>query len=171
MNMPYDDNMFDVAVRFYLTCGLLPEACISHFKEMHRVLVPGGKAMMVSYSQATFEKMHLRIGADQQMVANQITRKLINLLSYPSQDQLNDAFKDLHDVLQVFFTLDHTGQLQRITDIDTISNGQAIWSRTQIMTFANYFYDDDFLQQQIKAAGLSIDNIESYYNEERRVAY
>ena len=41
------------------------------------------------------------------------------------------------------------------------------------MTFANYFYDDDFLQQQIKAAGLSINNIdnESYYNEERRVAY
>ena len=104
-------------------------------------------------------------------MANQITRKLINLLSYPSQDQLNDAFKDLHDVLQVFFTLGHTGELQRITDIDTISNGQAIWSRTQIMTLANYFYDDDFLQQQIKAAGLNIDNIESYYNEERRVAY
>ena len=57
--MPYDDNVFDVAVRFYLTCGLLPEACISHFKEMHRVLVADGKAMMVSYSQATFERMHL----------------------------------------------------------------------------------------------------------------
>ena len=171
MNMPYDDNVFDVALSFYLTCGLRPEACISHFKEMHRVIVPGGKAMMVSYSQATFEKMHLRMGADQQMVANQITRKLTNLSNYPSQDELNDAFKDLHDVLQVFFTLDHTGQLQRITDIEKISNGQAIWSRTQIMTFANYFYDDGFLQQQIKAAGLSIDNIESYYNEERRVAY
>ena len=39
------------------------------------------------------------------------------------------------------------------------------------MTFANYFYDDDFLQPQIKAAGLSIDSIESYYTEERRVAY
>ena len=39
------------------------------------------------------------------------------------------------------------------------------------MTFADYFYDDDFLQQQIKAAGLNIDNIENYYTEERRVAY
>ena len=39
------------------------------------------------------------------------------------------------------------------------------------MTFADYFYDDHFLQQQIKAAGLNIDDIESYYNEERRIAY
>ena len=39
------------------------------------------------------------------------------------------------------------------------------------MTFADYFCNDDFLQQQIKAAGLNIVNIENYYTEERRVAY
>ena len=93
------------------------------------------------------------------------------LPNYPTQDQINDAFEDLHDVIQAPFIVDQNGQLQRVTDIDKLSNGQAIWSKTQIMTFPDYFYDDDFLMQQIKAAGLDIDNIESYYTEERRVAY
>ena len=40
MHMPYSDNAFDIALSFYVTC-------VIHFKEMHRVLLPGGKAMMV----------------------------------------------------------------------------------------------------------------------------
>ena len=37
--------------------------------------------------------------------------------------------------------------------------------------FCRLFYDDDFLQQQIKASGLNIDKIENYYTKERKVAY
>ena len=40
-----------------------------------------------------------------------------------------------------------------------------------MMTFACYFYDEKFYQQQIKASGLKLDKIENYYTEERRVAY
>ena len=96
---------------------------------------------------------------------------LTNFPKYPSQDQINDGFKTLINLVQTPFTLDQNGQLQRINDVDKMSNGQAIWSKTQIMTFADYFYDDGFLQQQIKAAGFNIDNIENYYTEERRVVY
>ena len=39
------------------------------------------------------------------------------------------------------------------------------------MTFTNYFYGDNFLQQQIRAAGLNIDDIKNYYTEERRLSY
>jgi len=101
------------------------------------------------------------------MMENQIAKKLMTLPSYPSQDEINDAFQDL---VQVPFTLDQNGKLQRISDIDKMTNGQAIWSKTQIMTLADYFYDD-FVQQQIKAAVLNIDKIENYYTEERRIAY
>ena len=31
MDMPYEDNVFDVAISFCVTCGLRLEACISHF--------------------------------------------------------------------------------------------------------------------------------------------
>ena len=171
MDMPYEDNTFDVALSFYVTCGLRLEACISHFKEMYRVLAPGGKAMVLSYTKAAFAGMYLRNGVDRAMMEKQIARKLTNLPAYPSQDQINHTFKDLNDIVQTPFIIDQNGQLQRIADVDKVSNGQAIWSKTQIMTFADYFYDDDYLQQQIKAAGLNIDNIENYYTEERRVVY
>ena len=39
------------------------------------------------------------------------------------------------------------------------------------MTFAAYYYDDQFFLQQIKVAGLELDKIENYYTEERRIAY
>ena len=171
MDMPYDDNAFDVALSFYVICGLRLEALISHFTEMYRVLAPGGKAMMVCHSRHAFEGIFLRNGADQVMVEKQIAKKLLVLPNYPTQDQINDAFEDFHDVIQAPFTVDQNGQLQSITDVDKLSNGQAVWSKTQIMAFADYFYDDDFLQQQINAAGLNIDNVENYYTEERRVAY
>ena len=171
MDMPYEDNIFDVSLSFYVTCGLHLQACISHFKEMYRILAPGGKAMVVSYTKAAFAGMYLRNGVDRVMTEKQIARKLTNLPAYPSQDQINHAFKDLSDLVQTPFIIDQNGQLQRIADVDKVSNGQATWSKTQIRTFADYFYDDDYLQQQIKAAGLNIDNIENYYTEERRVAY
>ena len=171
VNMPYDDNSFDVAISFYVTCCLRLEACISHFTEMYRVLTPGGKAMMVSYSASASKELILRKGANRMIVEKLIAQKLISLPNYPSQDQVNNAFEDLHDVLETFFNIDQNGKLQRVTDGDKLSNGQAIWVKTEIMTFADYFYTDEFLHQQIKAAGLNIDSIENYYTEERRIAY
>ena len=171
MNMPYDDNTFDVALSFYVTCALRLEACINHFKEMHRVLRPGGKAMVVCISKPAFERMFLKNGADQVMVEKKIESKLSSFKSYPSQDEINDEFEELSDIIQAFFTLDSNGRLQRITDVSTLTDGQAIWSTCQIMTFAAYYYNDQFFQEQIKAAGLELDKIENYYTEERRVAY
>ena len=146
MDMPYGDNTFDVALSFYVTCGLRLEACISHFTEMYRVLAPVGKAIVVSYSKPAFKGIFLRNGIDKVAVENLIMQKLSNLPNYPSQDQVNDAFEDLHDVIQTAFILDQNGKLQRVNNADKLSNGQAIWSKTQIMTFADYFYDDHFLQ-------------------------
>ena len=79
MNMPYDDNTFDVALSFYVTCGLRLEAFISHFTEMYRVLAPGGKAMVVSYSRPAFEGIFLRNGVDKVKVQNLIAQKLRSL--------------------------------------------------------------------------------------------
>jgi len=39
------------------------------------------------------------------------------------------------------------------------------------MTFPDYYYTSEFLQDQIKAAGLYIDKIEYHCTEERRIAY
>ena len=170
-NMPYGDNTFDVAMSIYVTCCLPLETCISHFKELHRVLAPGGKAMVVNNFSPAFERLFIAQGADQTAVDNDIAKRLMNLtISHPSKEEVNNAFQDLHELLHGFFTCDENGHLQKITNLE-MSNGQPIWAKTKIMTFADYFYDNHFFQQQINSAGLIIDNIENYYTEERRVAY
>ena len=100
-----------------------------------------------------------------------ISEKLMKLPAYPSQDEINDSFHDLDDIIEVNFTLNEHGYLQRITNNKKLTNGQAVWCKCQINTFANYFYDEHFYQKQIEAAGLKLDKIESYYTEERRIAY
>ena len=129
MDMPYEDNVFDVAISFCVTCGLRLEACISYFKEMYRILAPVGKAMMVSNTKAAFARIYLRNGVDRVTVEEQIARTLMNLPKYPSQDQINDGFKTLIDLVFGSFTLDQNGRLQRITDVDKMSDGQVIWSK------------------------------------------
>ena len=171
MDMPYDDNTFDVALGFHVTCALQPEACMKLFKEMHRVLVPGGKAVMNCISKPAFEKLTLRSGADPVLVEKEIAKILMGLTAYPSQDEINNAFEELFDAIHVFFTHDDNGRIQRITDVNKLTNGQAVWVKTQIMVFSDYFYDEQFFQQQIEAAGLKLEKIENYYTEERRVAY
>ena len=66
------------------------------------------------------------------------------------------------DVIHVFFTHDEIGRVHRITDADKLTNGQATWAKTQMMVFAGYFYDEQFFQQQIEAAGLRLQRIENY---------
>ena len=171
MDMPYDDNTFDVALSFYVTCALRPEACMKLFKEIHRVLVPGGKAVMNCVSKPAFEKLYLRSGGDPVLVEKEITKILMCLSTYPSQDEVNNAFQQLTDVIMVYFTHDESGRVHRITDVNKLTNGQAVWAKTQMMVFADYFYDEQFFQQQIEAAGLKLEKIENYYTEERRIAY
>ena len=74
-------------------------------------------------------------------------------------------------MVQGYFILDQEGHLQRVTDVGKLANGQAVWTKTQIMTFADYFYNEDFFQQHITSAGLNIDKIENYYTEKRRITY
>ena len=170
-DMPYDENSFDVAIYIYITLALRSNACISLFKEIYRILVPGGKAVVNCASKQAFEKMILRSGADKVLVEKKIAEKLINLAAYPSQDEINDTFVALDDVIEAFFASNENGHLERITDADKLTNGQAVWCKCYMMTFASYFYDENFYQQQIQAAGLKLDKIENYYTEERRIAY
>ena len=58
-NMPYDDNSFDIALSIFVTCELPIKVISEHFKELHRVLVPGGKALMLNLSDSKYQRMFL----------------------------------------------------------------------------------------------------------------
>jgi len=105
------------------------------------------------------------------MMEDKIEKRLKDLKSHPSQDGINEAFQDIKNVVQLCFTVNQNGRLGRITDVDKMTNGQTVWTKSQIMTFPDYFYSEQFIQQEIEAAGLNIDKIENYFTEERRIAY
>ena len=71
MNMPYDDNTFDIAISIFVTCELPIEIIPKHFKELHRVLIPGGKALVLNVSKAAFQT-NLIDGANEATVQKKI---------------------------------------------------------------------------------------------------
>ena len=171
VKMPYDDNTFDIALSLYIIPALRYEAYIRHFEELHRVLAPGGKALVVNLAKTAFDTMFLTCGADKTAVTQKIEDKLVNLSNLPTEEEINDAFKDLHEILLVTFAINHYGRLYRVTNTNQLSNGQAVWIKNQAMVFPDYYYDEQFLHDQIKASGLHIDCIESHCTEKRRLLY
>ena len=170
-SMPYNGNMFDIALGIHTTVALPAEACTTLFKEIHRVLVPGGKAILNCFVKTAFEMLIVRSGGSKELLEKQINEKLSNLRSYPSENEINNAFEDLPDLIHVFFTLDENGRLHRITDANKLIIGQAVWSKCRALAYPNYYYDEQFIRQKIETAGLKLDKIENYYTEERRIAY
>ena len=172
MKMPYKDNSFDIAMSLYVTCMLRPEACIGHSKELHRVLAPGGKAIVINFSNPAYDKLYVSKEADKSIIEKEIDEKLASLPANPKYDEILRAFVDMKDLLLATFAIDvKSGHLFRITDVGQLSNGQEIWFKIPMMVTYNYFYDDKYFQDLARDAGLCIDQIENYYTEERRIAY
>jgi len=169
--MPYKDNTFDVAMSIFVTCGINPEVLSKHFKELYRVLAPGGRAAIINLTEQSFDKLYLTIGADETSVRGQIARCIEQLSTDPTVKQVNKAFDSLHDALKVSFATDSQGRVYLVNDVSQLANGAPVWSKTSLMTFPNYFYKDEYLMEQTTAAGFRVDQVEDIYTEERRLEY
>ena len=169
MDMPYDDNTFDVAISIFVTCNLPIEALTKHFEELNRVLVPGGKALVLNLSNPAFQILSLITGADEVAVKEKIDQALKSLPNFPSQYQINKAFGELKEVLRGCFAKDEQGSVFLVENMHQLTIGQAVWSKTQILPFPNYYYDDQFITDTTIASGLHIDYVENFCTEERRM--
>ena len=171
MKMPYNDNSFDVAISIFVTCNLPIVKMTKHFEELYRVLVPGGKALVLNLSNPAFQTLSLTVGADEVVVRKKIDKALEVLPTYPSQVQVNKAFEELVEVLRGCFTTDECGSVFLVNNVDQLMNGQSVWCKTQILPFPNYFYDDSYITDITEASGLHIDHVENFCTEERRIAF
>ena len=171
MHMPYKDNLFHIALSLFVIFALQSKAYVRHFEELYRVLAPGGTALVVNLANAAFDTMFLTCGADQAAVTQQIEQKLSHLSNVSSDKDINDALSDLHEVLLATFAVNEDGRMYRVTNVNQLSNGQAVWIKNQAMVFPDYYYEESFLHSQISTAGLHIDFIENYCTEERRLHY
>ena len=160
MNMPYDDNTFDIALSIHVTCELPTEALSKHFSELNRVLVPGGKALVLNLSNSSFQIV-LTDGANKEVVQKKIDQILACIPDHPTQPQISKAFEDLHDVVCVSFAYDKNGSLVQVTDVNQLINGQMVVRKTYISTFPDFYYNDQFLVNKTTEAKLCIDKIEN----------
>ena len=171
MDMPYDDNTFDVAISVFVTCNLPIEALTKHFEELNRVLVPGGKALVLNLSNPAFQILSLTTGADEVVVKEKIGKALKDLPNFPLQFEINKAFKGFDEILRGCFATDEHGSVFLVENVHQLTIGQAVWCKTQILPFLNYFYDDQFTTDITVASGLHIDYMENFCTEERRIDY
>ena len=170
-DMPYDDASFDVAISLFVTCNLSPEAFEKHFQELHRVLVPGGKAVLLMPTDWSHSRLYTKIETNPTAIENTITQAVVKVPRYPTTAQVTEAFKDDNDILITCFAVDAKGDIFHVKNINQLSYGQPIWRKTEVMLYPNFFYSDQSSITQILTAGLHIDKIENYCTEDRRVLY
>ena len=171
MDMPYNDNTFDVAISIFVTCNLSIEALTKHFEELNRVLVPGSKALVLNLSNPAFQTLFLTVGADKVAVKEKIDQALKDLPNFPSQFQINKAFEGLDEILRGCFAKGKSGSVFLVENMHQLTIGEAVWSKTQILPFPNYFYTDQYITDITITSGLRVDYVENFFTEERRVAF
>ena len=171
MDMRYNDNTFDVAISVFVTCNLPNEVLTKHFEELSRVLVPGGKALVVNLSNPAFQILSLTAGANEVAVKEKIDQAIKGLPNFPSQAQINKAFEGLDEILRGCFAEDKSGSVFLVDNINQLTIGQSVWCKTPILPFPNYFYDDQYITDITIASGLQIDYVENFCTEEKRMAF
>ena len=134
------------------------------------MLVPGGKAFILNLSNPLFQTLSLTVGADKMTVKEKIDQALKHLPKFSSQFQINKAFEELDEVLRACFAKDVDGVVFLVENMHQLIIGEAVWSKTQILPFPNYFYNDQFITDITTFAGLHIDYVENFCTEERRIA-
>ena len=97
-DMPYGDASFDVAISLFVTCNLLPEAFAKHFLALNRVLIPGGKAILLTPTDDCNSKLYTKIGANPSCVERDIAHILTRLPKNPSTVQVTEAFRNVDDI-------------------------------------------------------------------------
>ena len=170
-DMPYGDTTFDVAISLFVTCNLSLTTFEKQFRELYRLLVPGGKVIMLTPTDWCHSRLYAKLGSDPATVEAKILQILRNLPKYPTTPQITEAFKDDIGLYVATFAVDTEGDVFRVKNINQLTNGQPIWVYTDVMLFPNFFYSDQSIITSILHAGLHIDSIENYFTEDRRVVH
>ena len=170
-DMPYDDDSFDVAISLFVTCNLPKEICLKHFKELDRVLAPGGMAILLVHTDWSHSKLYLKSRTDLPSAQASLAEILSTLPKYPSTEQLVEAFTKTDEILTTCFAFDEAGYTFLVQSPDQLTDGQPIWRKSEMMTYPNFFYSESMIITELLNNGFNIDRIENPFTEERQKAY
>jgi len=86
--------------------------CLAHVS-----LLPGGKAVVLNFSNSAFDVMFVDVNSDPAIIEKGIEMALATLSCFPTDQQINEALEDFHDVVISMFALNEMGRLYRVTDV------------------------------------------------------
>ena len=171
-DMPYDNDVFDIAFSIYVTSTLPKKALAMHYQELYRVLAPGGKAIVVNLTNSAYQQLYVSDGADKSAVQKSISQVLTSLPKHPTLQQINHHFQPFDAAIEsLCFALDKDGSLFRIDNIEDLTIGEDVWFKARSLTFPDYFYNEQYLVDLTVASGLHVDKVENYCTEEIRLAH
>ena len=101
-NFPYSDGSFDIATSFFVTSNLSLETFEKQFPELYRVLVPGGKAILLIETDWCYGRLYTKMGANPATVENKIADIVKSLPKYPTTSQIT---KLLQTILEFMWPL------------------------------------------------------------------
>ena len=134
-DMPNDDASFDVAISLLVTGNLSPEAFEKHLQELHRVLVPNGRTILLTPTDWSHSRLYTKIEADPTTVEESITQMLAKVPKHPATAQVKEAFDDSNDIIMICFAVDVRGDIFHVKKTNLPSYGQPIWRKTEVMIF------------------------------------
>ena len=170
-DMPYDDDSFDVAISLFVACNLSSEVCLKHFKQLYRVLAPGGKAVLLVHTDWSHSKLYTKKKVGPAAVEYSVAQILRRLPKYPNTAQVAEAFRHTDDILTICFALDKTGSIFYVTNTNQLTDGQPIWRKSEMMTYPNFFYSERMITTELLSNGFNIDTTENPYTKEMLTIY
>lgn len=154
--LPYDDLFFDNALSINVGCNLPGSAFDAHFKEMHRTLKAGGRAVMTT--PASYGVVFTD-GSDAQLVQREILSALERIGTSRDAAKICAELKPLDFVLRATFAY-REGKLVLIRNEADLEEGEEIWRKIPGLAVPNYYHSEgDYVIAAINA-GFVVDKVE-----------
>jgi 2-polyprenyl-3-methyl-5-hydroxy-6-metoxy-1,4-benzoquinol methylase len=152
--LSYEDSFFDCAISINVGCNLPLDVFVAHFRELYRVLKPGGSAIITA--PASFTTLFTD-GTDEE-INSTINQLLPNIDGNDAQSVLRQLNTLTHVLRGTFVT--HNGRVIHVDDESMLEEGDAIWRKIPGLAVPNFYHSEQAYEDAIKAAGLKLVHVD-----------
>jgi len=155
-NLLYRAEYFEKAISINVACNLPKSSLYKHFKEFHRVLKKGGKAIVAV--PISHEILFTNGKKSSKEIRELIDNELSLLESNPSPKKIRQVLNSLEGILSATFTIEN-GRLALVTNSAQLKEGQEVWRKLPQITLPNRYYSEKMLEKAFKKAKLKIKKV------------
>ncbi|MGE4168631.1 MAG: class I SAM-dependent methyltransferase, partial [Candidatus Babeliales bacterium] len=148
-HLPYADNFFDRAVSINVGCNLPQDIFVAHFKELYRVLKPGGAVVITA--PANFATVFSTLEAERD-AREKITSLLANI---HDEKSLVEQIGALSSILRATI-INRDNNFYLLSDEDALQEGDAIWRKIPGLVVPNYYHTQESYVCAAQDAGFTI---------------